>query len=900
MADRSVVVRLRADISQYQAGMKRAKDSTTEFGREVSGRGKTAKADVEAVGRTALVAGGLMAVGFGKAIQVGMAFEKQMSGVKAVSGATAEEMDKLSDAALAAGASTELAGVTASDAAAAEAELVKAGVAVSDVLGGALMGSLTLAAAGQIDFANAATIAAQAMNIFDLSGRDVTHIADVLAAAANKSASDVGGLGDALRQGGLVAAQTGLSLEETVAALAAFGDNALIGSDAGTSLKTMLQRLTPISKESAALMEDIGFSAYDATGQFVGLEGLAFELTSSLAGMTDEQRNLTLATLFGSDAVRGANVLYEEGAAGMREYVEAVNDQGAAARMAAIQNDNLAGDVEALGGAFESALIENGSKATDVLRFLTQGATDMVTGFSQMPDLLQTSAMGIGGIATAGTLALGVLGTLGPKITTAKTSLEGMGGSAAFLAGNLGKIGSALGVAGAAFGVFAIWEAQMASARSEAEKWMATWRPDAMDSASGGLDAFRQKLSDVNFEWANMVDELSETEGAFGGKIIDAEAIAQYGVAVSELEGISDEMARIIDVSDDVAAALGITGDAAFEFILSQQAAGVDVLAEDYNTFRTSMIDAAGTLPAVGQELDGVTAKMGESEEATKEAEAAFKDLMDAYRGAVDPLFGVLSALEKNRDAQDELTNAYERNADGADDNNVSARDLADIQREVASTALDVMSASQELAHAIDTGTVSVEEAHMMLGEWVDKGLITKETAWQLAGQFGHAADEADRLAGDYVVTVSESGMDDTFIRLERLARQLNALGDVHISVGGGGGIPLAAGGRVPQYLAAGGMTMGPVGTDTVPVWATPGEYVVNAGAARQVGYGYLDALNSGSLSPSSGFGSTAYDHSRHTTFQVQPTIVESSSPRATAADVIFEARVLAASMGGG
>ena len=103
-------------------------------------------------------------------------------------------------------------------------------------------------------------------------------------------------LGQALGQAGTVAAQTGLSLEETVAALSMFADEGIRGSDAGTSLKTMLQRLTPQSKESAGLMEELGLSAYDSQGNFIGLSEYAGQLRDKLSGMSDEQRNATMQT----------------------------------------------------------------------------------------------------------------------------------------------------------------------------------------------------------------------------------------------------------------------------------------------------------------------------------------------------------------------------------------------------------------------------------------------------------------------------------------------------------------------------------------------------------------------------------------------------------------------------
>jgi TP901 family phage tail tape measure protein len=128
-----------------------------------------------------------------------MTFDKSMSAVRAVSGATATDMGKLRQAALDAGEATVF---SATESAQAEAELARAGISTADILGGAPRGSLDLAAAGQLGLADAATISAQAMNVFKLRGGDVSHIADVLAAGANKSAADVGQLGDAPERSG--------------------------------------------------------------------------------------------------------------------------------------------------------------------------------------------------------------------------------------------------------------------------------------------------------------------------------------------------------------------------------------------------------------------------------------------------------------------------------------------------------------------------------------------------------------------------------------------------------------------------------------------------------------------------------------------------------------------------
>lgn len=410
MATRTVTVRLVADINQYTRGMRQAADNTSRL------------AGVGAKVGTAMVAG------FAVAVAAAAKFDKALSNVRAVSGASAGQMAKLRQAALDAGKTTQY---TATQAADAEAELARAGVSVADITGGALKGSLALAASGQLDLADAATLSAQAMNTFGLHGKDVSHIADVLSAGANKSAADVHGLGMALRQGGLLAKQTGLSLEDTVGALSAFADHALIGSDAGTSLKTMLQRLTPQSAEAQSMMDKLGFTAYDSQGKFVGLAQMAGNLQKSFSGLTPEARNAAFATIFGSDAVRSATILYELGAAGVRKYTKEVDDHGAASRMAAIQTDNLVGDIQRLRGAFEVALIEGGSSANGALRGMVQWVTKLVNAYNSLPPDLQKAVTLFTGIGGAATLAVTGFTLLLPRIAATRAALTELGITAA-------------------------------------------------------------------------------------------------------------------------------------------------------------------------------------------------------------------------------------------------------------------------------------------------------------------------------------------------------------------------------------------------------------------------------------------------------------------------------------
>jgi TP901 family phage tail tape measure protein len=513
--NRSVAVNLSANVNDYVAKMRVAQKATTDFGRAAGQSASKNRADWDKLGKGMMVAGGAIGAGLGLAVKAAADFDKQLSAVRSVSNASAADMDRLRTAALKAGADTSF---SAKQAAEAETELAKVGISTADILGGALNGSLSLAAAGQIDLGRAATISGQAMKIFGLAGSDVGHIADVLASGANKSAADVDQLSQAMSQGGLVAAQTGLSLEDTVGALSAFADNALIGSDAGTSLKTMLQRLNPQSDAAASLMDQLGLRAYDAQGNFVGLEKYAGQLQRGMSGLSTEQRNAAMSTIFGSDAVRASNILFKLGSAGVHEYTTAVNDQGAAARTAAVQMDNLSGDFEQLRGSIETALIKSGSAGNGALRTLTQTATRAVNAFGKLPDGVQSAGFALAAVGSAALLAGGAVVTLVPKIAATKASLDTLGISAARTSVAMRGLGAAAAVL--AVGAVA---SELGSVVGQAQA--ANVATDDLAKSLTGL-ATNGQLS------GSALDVLSTRLGPFHDNVgTSAEALDRFGVS---------------------------------------------------------------------------------------------------------------------------------------------------------------------------------------------------------------------------------------------------------------------------------------------------------------------------------------------------------------------------------
>lgn len=448
MATRTITIALEAKVSGLVNGFKTASQAANDFGSKAASFAEKNRESLEAVGKTGMVAGGVLVAGFGKAVATFASFDKAMSSVQAATHESAENMELLSDAAITAGADTAY---SAEEAAGAIEELAKAGVSTKDILNGGLNGALSLAAAGALDVGEAAETAASAMTQFKLKGSDIPHIADLLAAGAGKAQGSVHDMGMALNQSGLIASQTGLTIEETTGGLAAFASAGLIGSDAGTSFKTMLQRLNPQSEAAATLMSDLGLSAYDSQGEFIGLSEYAGKLQGALKEMSSEQRNATMNTLFGSDAVRAAAVLYEQGAEGVQEWEDAVNSAGYAAETAALMQDNLAGDLEKLGGAFDTVFLKAGSGANGSLRALVQTAEDFVDMIGEIPAPALSAAAGIAGVTGAALLGGGAFFTLAPRVFETVGHFKSLSAASPGLTGRLGTVAKGAGIAAAAF-----------------------------------------------------------------------------------------------------------------------------------------------------------------------------------------------------------------------------------------------------------------------------------------------------------------------------------------------------------------------------------------------------------------------------------------------------------------
>lgn len=341
----NIVVRLGADLTNFNSGLTRGEAKLRGFG----GLAK------KALGGVGL---GFVAAGLASLKAAGD-YEQALNVFQAVSKATGGQMKQVSSLAKALGNDMSLPATSARDAADAMTELAKGGLSVKNTMSAA-KGVLQLSAAAQIANADAATITARALNSFKLSGDQAIHVADVLANAANKSSGEITDFALGLQQSSSVAHQTGLSIEDTTAALMEMAQAGIVGSDAGTSLKTMLMRLIPQSKQARDAMHSLGVDVFDSQGKFVGIRAAIDQYHDGLAKLTPEQRQMALQTIFGSDAIRGANIVLGEGVGAFDRYRDAANQSGSAQDLAQAKMKGFKGALEGFKSVLETLAINVG------------------------------------------------------------------------------------------------------------------------------------------------------------------------------------------------------------------------------------------------------------------------------------------------------------------------------------------------------------------------------------------------------------------------------------------------------------------------------------------------------------------------------------------------------------
>lgn len=330
-------------------------------------------------------------------------YEQSMNILQQVTGATEGQMSSLSDQALHLGAVTSF---SAGEAATAMLELGKAGLETEEIMA-AIPGVLDLAAAGGVSLGEAANLTASTLNAFNLEAAESARIANIMAAAANASAADISDLSQGMMQAGFAFNLAGQPVENLAASLAILTNVGLTGSDAGTALKNAFMRMMNPTKEASSLMRELGISFYDASGNMKQLPDIIGMINTATAGLTNQQRDAALSTIFLSDGMKAIIPLLDAGTEGFNKTVGAVAEVGAATKVSDALMKGLSGGIEYLMGSVESFLIGAALPFLDTLGGIARSTGDAVTWFGALPQPIINAALAFGAVlAAAGPLML--------------------------------------------------------------------------------------------------------------------------------------------------------------------------------------------------------------------------------------------------------------------------------------------------------------------------------------------------------------------------------------------------------------------------------------------------------------------------------------------------------------
>lgn len=650
-ASNAVSVLARLDDQGVVSGLKKIKVSMEEI------KGKDGKLDwsglkkggaaTKALGEGITELGSSMTLGLtvpivaagGAATSVAANFDDAMSQVRGALGDASADMDGLRDLALQLGADTVF---SATESAQAMVELAKGGLTEAQIKGGALAASMDLAAAGQLNLADAAATTVQMMGSFGLEAGDATRIANALAGAANASSADVSDLTQAMSQCSAQASLAGWSLEDTAAALALFADHGVKGSDAGTSLKTMLQRLAAPTDQAAEAIAAYGLNIRDSNGKMKDISGIADELTGKLGSLSDAERDAALQTIFGSDASRAAAILMQSGSEGLAKYIAATNDATAAEAMANAQKGELSWALENMGGAIESASIAFGTALAPAITAVAGVIGNVAEAFASLPAGVQTGiAVVLALVAALGPLLM-VIGSVVAALPAISEGFAVLGGALAIPLAPAAAVVAAIAAIAAA--IYAAWTT------SE------TFRAAVM----AGVDAISSKVQEICAFLAPyvqaFVDQIvstvqvaMDTLGPIIGAVLTVIVSTVVPILTSIMDTVANVLATILATVTNVMAAVSTVIQGAWQIIsgIFQTVLGVilAVTTGDFTMLQQGVTSIMqGTMVAINGVMQGILSIVSGVWNTVK---TVFIGACNAVSGAISGAFnGIKSVID--------------------------------------------------------------------------------------------------------------------------------------------------------------------------------------------------------------------------------------------------------------
>ena len=595
-----------------------AGDNLEAFGTKVS----NISSKIDNLGNTLTTSLTLPVLAIGTAaVTVGNDFEAQMSRVQAITGATKEELELLTNQAIDLGAETSF---SATEAAAGMENLASAGFTTNEIME-AMPGLLDLAASSGAELATASEIAASAIRGFGLEASQSSHVADVFAEASARTNAQVEDMGEAMKYVAPVAKTVGLSIEETAAAIGIMSDAGIKGSQAGTTLRSGLVRIVKPTKVVKEAMEQLDVEFYNSDGTMKSLAQIIDTLQKSTAGLTDEVKNQALAQIFGTEALSGMLSLVNRGSKELSDITKSFEDcDGAAEEMANVMLDNAKGALESLSGSLESAGIAIQKALAPEIKDLAKWIQDLVDDFNDLSDEEKQSIINKALLVAAIGPAVKILGTLGKTLGTVT---KGVGTfSKAIAVAKTGATSANQTVNSLANGITFLTN----------PVGLATVAVGALAAALIYLNAKQSEENQKVKEFAEDMKKYRETYEEYN-KSIDKTTNANLA-QIDSVKRLKDELFTLVDENGKVKAGY----ESRVDFILNELNGALDT---EYK-LNGNIIQSYKDLQ---NEIDGTIEK--------KKAEIILKSKEEKYTNAINT---ETEAVDKLKEAREKLGMTYE------------------------------------------------------------------------------------------------------------------------------------------------------------------------------------------------------------------------------------------------
>ncbi|WP_424236312.1 phage tail tape measure protein [Bhargavaea ginsengi] len=460
---------LKANTSAFEKGFQAATQAAKNFqdsidrvstkGIEKAGRDfQTAGNNIKSAGKGITTVGAGMTAAFtvplvgaaAAAGKLGMEFDDSMAQVSAVSGATGEDLEKLRNLAREMGATTRY---SASEAADGLNYMAMAGWKTDQMMAG-LPAILNLAAAAGEDLGVTSDIVTDALTGFGYKAEDAGMFADVLAAASSNANTNVSMLGESFKYVAPVAGALGYSAQDVAVALGLMANAGIKGSQAGTSLRTMMTNLASPTKQMKEAMDELGISLTDSSGEMKPFSEIMDDMRSKFAGLSEEQQAQAASTIFGKEAMAGALAIINATGEDYDKLTGAINNsEGAAQRMADTMGATLGGTWRNIRSAVEELALKLYELLLPAFQVVSDKILDFINWLNSASPAVQRIAVAfgvflaaIGPIVTAIGALVMIAGSLIGNFGVLATKFAPLIANSALLKAGFGGISRAIGL----------------------------------------------------------------------------------------------------------------------------------------------------------------------------------------------------------------------------------------------------------------------------------------------------------------------------------------------------------------------------------------------------------------------------------------------------------------------